>query len=95
MAASKNLTPEQKSLRGRIAARSRWAKEDPKANAARGQAGLRAKFEREVDPDGVLPVAERQRRAESARKAHMSRLAFKVSKAKARARTEQLGGTAA
>lgn len=68
------LTPEQRRLRAQIAAHSRWSQEDPAANAARGQAGLLARFEREVDPDGTLTPEERHRRAESARKAHMARL---------------------
>lgn len=93
MAPPKNLTPEQLSLRGRIGALARWAKEDPQANAARGQAGLLAKFEREVDPDGQLPAAERRRRAECARRAHMARLALKSSRA--RAELAELGGDAA
>jgi hypothetical protein len=38
---------------------------------------FRSKFERDVDPDGVLPVEERLRRAEMARKAHFTRLALK------------------
>ncbi len=78
------LSPEQRSQRARIAAYQRWSKEDPAANAARGQAGLLARFLREVDPDHQLSEEERQRRAECARRAHMSRLAFRASKAKAR-----------
>ena len=78
------LTPEQRSQRARIAALARWSKEDPAPGAARGQAGLMARFEREVDPDGVLTPAERARRAECARKAHMTRLAFASSKARRR-----------
>jgi hypothetical protein len=42
-----------------------------------------AKFEREVDPDGVLPAKERRRRAENARQAHMQRMALASSKARA------------
>lgn len=76
------LTPEQRRLRAQIAANTRWAREDPTANAARGQAGLLAKFENDVDPDGTLDPAERTRRAEAARKAHMLRLALASSKAR-------------
>jgi hypothetical protein len=82
VAASTSLTPAERRLRAQAAAHARWAQEDPIANAARGQAGLLARFEREVDPDGTLPPAERARRAESARKAHMARLAFASSKAR-------------
>lgn len=80
--AQTGLSSEQRRLRAQIAALTRWSQEDPAANAARGQAGLLAKFEREVDPAGVLPSAERTRRAEAARKAHMARLAFQSSKAR-------------
>lgn len=55
---------------------TRWSREDPQVNAERGQRGLRAKFEREVDPDGTLPLAERLRRADCAYRAHMARLAL-------------------
>jgi hypothetical protein len=71
------LTPEQRRLRAQIAAHIRWSLEDPTANAVRAQAGLVARFERQVDPDGTLEPAERARRVESARKAHMKRLALK------------------
>lgn len=78
------LTPEQRHLRASIAAHARWSKENPAANAARGQAGLLAKFEREIRAaDPALPDAEVARRAESARKAHMGRLALASSKARA------------
>ena len=63
---------------------------NPAANAARGQAGLLARFEREVDADGTLTPAERHRRAESARKAHMLRL----SAASAKVRAARKGGAA-
>lgn len=39
--------------------------------------GFRARFEREVDPEGTLPPAERAARAERARRAHMLTLAAK------------------
>lgn len=74
------MTPAERRLRAQIAANARWANEDPVPNAARGQAGLLAKFERTVDPTGTLPPAERARRAESARKAHMLRLSLASAK---------------
>jgi hypothetical protein len=78
-----SLTPTQRSLRASIAAHTRWSAEDPAANAARGQAGLLAKFEREIRAaDPTLPDAEVARRAESARQAHMARLALASSKAR-------------
>lgn len=52
-------------------------RENPAPTAARGQAGLLARFEREVDPEGTLPPAERARRVEAAKKAHFQRLALR------------------
>lgn len=76
-------TPQQRSLAGSIAAQTRWLKEtDRTAAAKRGMDGLLAKFEREVDPEGVLSSAERRARALAARKLHMTRLALASSKAR-------------
>lgn len=88
------LTPEQRSIRARIAAHARWSKEDPAPTIARAQAGLMDKFRRQVDPNNELPAAERERRAESARRAHMQRLALASSKARA-GRKSAGGGRAA
>jgi hypothetical protein len=77
------LTPEQRTLRARKAALTRWSKETPtRENALRAQAGLLAKFLTQVDPDNQLPETERYRRAIAARKAHMAGLALKSSKAR-------------
>jgi hypothetical protein len=71
---ARQLTPSEV---GSVAALSRWANEDPKANAERGQRGLRDRFLREVDADEPgLPEAERQRRADVRYRLHMKRLAF-------------------
>lgn len=80
---STTLTPEQRTLRARIAACERWAREDGKANAERAQRGLRDRFRREAAeryPD--LTPAELDRRADSAYRAHMTRLALASSKAR-------------
>lgn len=80
LAASVSLTPEQHRLRAQIAANTRWAYDDPKAGTRNARAGFEARFEREVDPEGVLDPAERRRRARAALKAHMARLALASSK---------------
>lgn len=46
------------------------------------------RFERDVDPDGVLPASERQRRAEHAMRAYMTRLALRSARAR-RTRTAE------
>jgi hypothetical protein len=77
------MTPEQRSLRARIASHASWAKtEDPRARTAPARSAFFDRFEREVDPDGVLDPADRRRRAEHARKAHMQRLALKSARAR-------------
>lgn len=76
------LTPGQRKLRAQIAANTRWSREHPGPTAPRGQAGLQTSFEKQVDPDGTLKPAERTRRAEAARKAHMQRLALASAKAR-------------
>jgi hypothetical protein len=92
MAASKTLTPEQLSNRATIAAYDRWAKAsdaDRKASGERGQAGLRAKFEREIrEADPTASDAEVARRAGSALKAHYARMAFASSRARTARKAE-------
>lgn len=85
MPASKTLTPEQRSQRARIAALTRWAAEDPQANAERGQRGLQDRFRREIaESNPGLSAAEIDRRADAAFRAHMARIAFASSKARSR-----------
>lgn len=73
-----SLNPEERSIRGRIAAESRWAFEpDRTAATAPARAAFLDQFERAVDPEGVLSPEERSVRASHARKAHMYRLALK------------------
>jgi hypothetical protein len=76
-------TPAERSLRARTAVHRSWANtSDRTARTSRGRAAFEARFEREVDPDGVLPVAERRRRAESARKAYFAELVRKAAAAR-------------
>lgn len=80
-----SLTPEQRSLRSRIAAHEKWAHTDAVAGTAAARTAFLARFEVEVDPDQVLPEAERRRRAEHARKAYFAKLALKSALARRRA----------
>ncbi len=60
-----------------IASHESWANTaDRTARTQPGRDGLTAKFEAQVDPDGLLSPDELARRVESARKAHFARLAF-------------------
>ena len=76
-----SLSPEQLSLRGRLAAYAMHAQ--GKTNTRPATEAAMRRFEREVDPEGVLPPDERARRAEFARKRYFTELAFKSSKARA------------
>lgn len=74
-----------KAMAGRIGAHTRWAKEpDRKAATAPARKGFRARFEREVDPNSILPPAELARRTDHAISAHMCRLALAKKAKKAR-----------
>jgi hypothetical protein len=77
------LTPEQRSLRARIASHESWARPpDASARTAPGRKAFLDRFERQVDPNGELPPTERARRAEHARKAYFARLALKSARAR-------------
>jgi hypothetical protein len=67
----------ERSLAGRLGAYVVHSRYDGLEITAAARAAFRSRFEREVDPDGVLPEAERLRRADMARKAHFARLALK------------------
>ena len=80
------MTFSEASLRGQIGAHTRWAREtDRSAATLPARRGLEAKFEREVDPEGILPPAERAKRVENARNAHMAKMRLASSKSRAAA----------
>ncbi len=82
------LTANQLSLRGRIGAYALHAQRDPRETTAKARSTFLAKFEQEVDPDGVLPESERLRRAEAAKKAHFARLALRSARKRGRAKAK-------
>lgn len=65
-----------RSQAGRLGAASLHAQ--GKTNTRPATQAFLARFEREVDPDGVLPPAVRAKRAQHALKAHMTRLSAKA-----------------
>ncbi|QIZ39478.1 hypothetical protein FDZ84_13100 [Saccharopolyspora sp. ASAGF58] len=72
-------------MRASAAAHARWAKvSDRVAETAPARRASLDRFERQVDPDGVLAPEERARRAASARKAYFHALALKSAKARRR-----------
>jgi hypothetical protein len=82
--------PEDRALIARIAAAERWGHETDRTKAtAPARAGLRAKFAREVDPEGTLDAAEVERRVDHLMRAHMIRMSLAAKAAR------QAGGVAA
>jgi hypothetical protein len=81
-----SLTPAQLSLRARAAAYALHAQGG--TSTAKGTAAFLARFEREVDPDGLLPMEERVRRADLARRSYMTKLALKSSRARGKKQTD-------
>ena len=69
------MNPAERTLRGRIGAYSLHAQ--GKTNTGPARTAFLAKFELEVDPEGILAETERQKRAECARKAYFARLGLK------------------
>ena len=87
LAARVGVTTPARSLAARVGAHESWARTDDRtARTAPARRGLTARFEREVDPLGVLPPEVRAVRAESARKAFYARLS--LAGVKARTKTD-------
>lgn len=75
----------ERRLRAQIAAYTSWANTaDPTKRTEPARRAALARFERQVDPDGVLPVEERQRRAAAAKSAYFASLALASAKARRR-----------
>jgi|SRR5690625_2637604 len=80
-------TAEDRALAARIAAAERWGRtRDRSAATEPARKGLRAKFEREADPDGTLSPAERERRVDDLMRAHMMRMSLKAKTSRRKAR---------
>lgn len=71
-------TDADRTLKARAAAHTSWANtENRTARTAPARRAFLDRFERQVDPDGLLGAAERAARAEHARKAYFAALAAK------------------
>ncbi len=78
-----SLTKSQRTMRARVAAHSMHAQ--GLTNTAPARKAFLDRFEREVDPDGVLAPAERARQAEHARKAYFTGLAYASARSRSKA----------
>jgi len=84
---SPNESPTARRLRAQSAAYKSWANtSDPAARTAPGRAAFLKRFERQVDPEGKLAPAERQRRANQLRRAFFLDLAAKSANARRKAK---------
>jgi hypothetical protein len=71
------MTRKDASLLASIAANERWAHTSDRVSAtAPARAGLDARFEQEIDPNGTLDPAERAKRVAAKRRAYFKRLAL-------------------
>ena len=87
------IDPSERALRARMAAHAMHGRHDARKTTAKARAAFLASFERQADPEGRLPAAERQRRAQQLRRAYFARLALASAKAR-RARRPAKGGEA-
>lgn len=81
-----DLTPEQRSLRARLAVHASWANtKDRTTRTAPGTDASPARlsyWEKRVDPAGEMDDATRAKAAENARTAHYTRMAYRSAKAR-------------
>jgi hypothetical protein len=78
----RGLSPAERSLIARAAAFRLHSLYDSQDLTANARAAFADRFVRQVDPDRLLPEAERQRRAECARKGYYTALAAKSARAR-------------
>lgn len=92
MAASTTLTPEQRSMRARLASQTRWGRTPPderRQNTTPARTAFFDRFLAEVDEENPgLPEADRQKLAESKLSAYMTSLALKSSRSRTANREE-------
>lgn len=74
------MTPEQ---RARLGALAQQAAYDTRATTAAARKAALDRFARQVDPEGQLAPAERERRALAAKRAYFTRLAIKSAEVRA------------
>jgi hypothetical protein len=80
-----SLDPDDRSAIASIAAHVSWARTaDPAARTAAAREAALDRFDKQVDPDGVLPPEERARRSEHLRTAYFKQLARKSAQARRR-----------
>ena len=76
------LSPSERVLRARLAAHTLHGKVDSTVHTEPARKAFLDRFEREADPDGILPELERKRRVAQLKKAYFTRLALKSAQAR-------------
>ncbi len=71
-----SLTPSERVMRARMAAYTLHARHDPRETTKAARRAFNQRFLDEVDPERRLPERERLRRADAARRAYFTRLAY-------------------
>jgi len=71
-----SLTPSERVMRARMAAYTLHARHDPRETTKAARHAFNQRFLDEVDPERCLPERERLRRADAARRAYFTRLAY-------------------
>jgi hypothetical protein len=74
------LSSADASAYGRLGGLAKSAHYDGVAGTEKARAAAMARFELEVDPEGVLPAKERQRRALAARRLFYTRISQKAAR---------------
>ena len=75
--------PSERKLAARVAAHTRWASIDDRAEATRpAREAFMARFERQADPDGLLTPADKERRAQHLASAYFARLSLASARAR-------------
>lgn len=82
-----NLPASQRSLIASVAANTRWSRVNSpaarRAATAAATAARRSKWEKQADPDGVLPPEELEAAVSRLKSAHFSRMALRSAQARA------------
>lgn len=73
----KSYDSAEMARRGRLGAWTTHSLHDPRETTQNARDAFLRRFERAVDPDGVLSADERMRRAEAAKKLYFTRLAYR------------------
>lgn len=86
-----SLTPSERVMRARMAAYMLHARYDPRETTKAARRAFNQRFVDQVDPDRRLPEQERNRRAEAARRAYFTRLAYLSARSRRRVGTGSPG----